>query len=60
MQNSNVFVITFRDFEIILGRELTEDEKLTIHNKFTIEPWVEYVETFLDVYNIKQEVNNDL
>lgn len=53
MDAETVFRLTYDDFESILGRTLTQDEKDTIYNKFTIEDWSEEVETFLDIHEIK-------
>lgn len=51
--NNNVFTLSYDDFASILGRELTDDEKLLISSKFAIDDWSDYVKTFLDVYEIK-------
>lgn len=48
-----VFRLTYSDFEMMLGRTLTQDEKDTIYNKFDIESWSDEVQCFLDVYGIK-------
>lgn len=53
MDKNTVFRLTFEDFESILNRDLTQDEKDTIYNKFEIYDWSESVECFLDVYGIK-------
>jgi hypothetical protein len=53
MDENTVFRLTFDDFEMILGRELTEDEKDTIYNKFEIPDWSEYVELFLESRGIE-------
>lgn len=54
MDKNTVFRLTYEDFELVLDRELTEDEKAIIYNKFTIEDWSDHVECFLDVYGIKK------
>jgi hypothetical protein len=55
MDHKTVFRLTFDDFESILGRDLTDDEKDIVLNKFSLEYWWEDVELFLDVNNIKGE-----
>lgn len=52
--NNIVFKLTYDDFEMVLDRKLTDDEKITIYNKFTIHDWSEMVEIFFDVYNIRR------
>ena len=53
MDKETVFRLTYEDFESILGRELSQDERDTIYNKFEIHDWSDHVETFLDVFEIK-------
>jgi hypothetical protein len=53
MDYKTVFRLTFDDFESVLGRDLTDDEKDTVLNKFSLGDWWEEVECFLDIHNIK-------
>lgn len=53
MEKNTVWRLTYEDFEHVLGRELTQDEKDVIYNKFSIEDWTEDVECFLDMRGIK-------
>jgi hypothetical protein len=53
MDENTVFRLTFEDFETVLDRELTEDEKDLISRRFTIENWSDYVGFFLDVNGIE-------
>lgn len=48
-----VFSLSYDDFESILGRELSDDEKNTIYIKFNIDEWSDIVKCFLDVHDIK-------
>jgi hypothetical protein len=51
--DNTVFRLTFDDFEMMLGRKLTEDEKDTIYNDFEIPDWSDYVKDFLEFRGIE-------
>lgn len=51
--DDNVFRISFHDFESILGRQLTEDERIFVQNRFDINDWAEHVDIFIEFYNLK-------
>ena len=52
MNDTTIFSITVKDVEMILGRELNDDQIDTFKRKFTIEEWTDEIESFAQVHNI--------
>ena len=47
-----IFSITVNDVEAILGRELNDDQIDLFKRKFTIEGWVDEIESFAQIHDI--------
>lgn len=55
MDNDTAWRLTYEDFETVLDRKLTQDEKDLIYNKFSIDDWYDIVECFFDVHGISRK-----
>ena len=53
MKNDTIiFRITVKDVEMILGRELNDDQINLFKRKFTIEEWADEIESFAQIHDI--------